>query len=96
MMAEIGKRSGVATLFGFKVHGFAAWWLWRTFYLANLPTKQKKLKVMVDWTMDLLFKPDVAMIKRFVKDEEENNENLEEYNNNIRKDNKDNIKEIRS
>ena len=46
--------------------------------------------------MDLLFKPDVAMIKRFVKEKEENNENLEEYNNNIRKDNKDNIKEIRS
>jgi NADH dehydrogenase len=95
MMAEIGKRSGVATLFGFKVHGFAAWWLWRTFYLANLPTKQKKLKVMVDWTMDLLFKPDVAMIKRFAKEKEEDNASLEEYDN-IRKDNKDSIKEIRS
>lgn len=31
MMAEIGKRMGVATIFGFKVHGFVAWWLWRTF-----------------------------------------------------------------
>jgi NADH:ubiquinone reductase (H+-translocating) len=30
MMAEIGKRTGVATLFGMKVRGFAAWWLWRT------------------------------------------------------------------
>jgi NADH:ubiquinone reductase (H+-translocating) len=40
-MAEIGKRTGVATLFGFKVHGFVAWWLWRTFYLANLPTIKK-------------------------------------------------------
>ena len=54
----------VATLFGFKVHGFIAWWLWRTFHLANLPTFQKKVKVMLDWTMDLFFKPDVAMIKR--------------------------------
>lgn len=94
MMAEIGKKTGVATLFGFKIHGFAAWWLWRTFYLANLPTNQKKLKVMADWTMDLLFKPDVAMIKRFAK-EKENNASLEEYDN-IRKDNKDSIKEIRS
>ena len=64
MMAEIGKRTGVATLFGFKVHGFIAWWLWPTFYLVNLPTFQKKVKVMLDWTMDLFFKPDVAMIKR--------------------------------
>lgn len=67
MMAEIGKRLGVASVFGFKVHGFVAWWLWRTFYLSNLPTAKKKLKVMSDWTMDLIFKPDVAMIKRFVK-----------------------------
>jgi NADH dehydrogenase len=64
MMAEIGKRTGVATLFGFKVHGFIAWWLWRTFYLSNLPTIKKKLKVISDWTMDLFFKPDVAMVKR--------------------------------
>jgi NADH dehydrogenase len=64
MMAEIGKRTGVATLFGFKVHGFLAWWIWRTYYLSNLPTLKKKLKVMGDWTMDLIYKPDVAMIKR--------------------------------
>jgi NADH dehydrogenase len=64
MMAEIGKRTGVATIFGTKIHGFAAWWLWRTYYLGNLPTISKKLKVMGDWTSDLMFKPDVAMIKR--------------------------------
>ena len=63
-MAEIGKRTGVATLFGKKVRGFAAWWLWRTYYLTQLPTTNKKLKVMGDWTSDLIFKPDVAMIKR--------------------------------
>jgi len=48
----------------FKIHGFAAWWLWRTYYLAKLPTAKKKLKVMRDSTSDLIFKPDVAMIKR--------------------------------
>jgi NADH:ubiquinone reductase (H+-translocating) len=71
MMAEIGKRAGVAELFGFKTHGFFAWWLWRTFYLANLPTIEKKLKVMDDWTMDLVFKADVSMIKRFEKQRHE-------------------------
>jgi NADH:ubiquinone reductase (H+-translocating) len=68
MMAEIGKRTGVAKLFGFKVYGFVAWWLWRTFYLSNLPTIKKKLKVMGDWTMDLVYKPDVAMIKSYEGD----------------------------
>ena len=63
-MAEIGRKTGVATVFGFKLYGFVAWWLWRTFYLAKLPTIKKKLKVMGDWTSDLVFKPDIAMIKR--------------------------------
>ena len=67
MMAEIGRRDGVASLFGLKLHGFLAWWMWRTFYWGRLPTKGKKLKVIFDWTMDLFFKPDVAMIKRIKK-----------------------------
>ncbi len=63
MMAQIGKRSGVAILFGkIKLHGIFAWWLWRSYYLANLPTMKKKLKVIGDWTSDLLFKPDVSQI----------------------------------
>lgn len=60
MMAEIGRRDGVATIFGIKLHGFLAWWLWRTYYLSNLPTRSKRLKVVLDWTMDLFFKPDVS------------------------------------
>ena len=64
MMAEIGRRVGVAILFDrIKLHGFVAWWLWRTYYLANLPTANKKLKVLGDWTSDLIFKPDISMIK---------------------------------
>ena len=63
MMAEIGKRTGVAILFGkIKLHGFSAWWLWRSYYLLNLPSYRKKLKVMGDWTFDLIFKPDVSQI----------------------------------
>jgi NADH dehydrogenase len=70
MMAEIGKRTGVATHFGFKVHGILAWWIWRTYYLSNLPTINKKLRVMSDWISDLLFKPDVTMVKRRVKEQD--------------------------
>jgi NADH dehydrogenase len=68
-MAEIGKRTGVGDLLGLKVHGFAAWWIWRTYYLANLPTVEKKVRVMVDWTIDLFFKRDVTKLKMFVAEE---------------------------
>lgn len=65
LMAEIGKRTGVAKVFGFKLHGFVAWWLWRTYYLKNLPTFRKKVRVMTDWIVDLFYKRDVTMIKRY-------------------------------
>jgi NADH dehydrogenase len=73
MMAEIGKRAGVAELFGFKIHGFIAWWLWHSFYLSNLTTIKKKLKVMGDWTADLLFKPGISMVKGYMVGEKQGN-----------------------
>src|SRR5215831_12305960 len=63
MMALIGQRNGVGILFGHKVHGFTAWWLWRSYYLGNLPTLEKKLRVSVDWFIDLFFKRDVTRLK---------------------------------
>jgi NADH:ubiquinone reductase (H+-translocating) len=54
-LATIGRRTGVARVFGIKFSGFIAWWLWRSVYLAKLPRLAKKLRVMVDWTLDLFF-----------------------------------------
>jgi NADH:ubiquinone reductase (H+-translocating) len=68
IMAKIGKRTGVAEMLGFELSGFAAWWLWRMFYLIRLPTTKKKLRVMVDWAIDLFFKRDVTMVKRFAEE----------------------------
>ncbi|MGC2682760.1 MAG: FAD-dependent oxidoreductase [Candidatus Nitrosopolaris sp.] len=48
MMASIGKRTGVGNLVGIQVQGFLAWWIWRSYYLANLPTLHKKARVLVD------------------------------------------------
>jgi len=63
VMTLIGKRNGVGIIFGHKVHGFVAWWFWRSYYLTNLPTVEKKLRVSVDWMIDLFFKRDVTRLK---------------------------------
>jgi NADH dehydrogenase FAD-containing subunit len=68
MMASIGKRNGVGAILGLEVQGFIAWWIWRMYYLANLPTLQKKLRVMADWTLDIFFKRDVTMLKTILED----------------------------
>ena len=55
LLASIGRRTGVARIFGFNFSGFFAWWLWRTVYLSKLPGLDKKIRVAFDWTLDLLF-----------------------------------------
>jgi NADH dehydrogenase len=59
-LAAIGRRTGVARVFGFNFSGFVAWWLWRTVYLGKLPRLEKKLRVAIDWTLDLVFKKDLV------------------------------------
>ena len=59
-LASIGKRSGVANILGINFSGFIAWWLWRTVYLSKLPRFEKKLRVALDWTLDLVFSKDIV------------------------------------
>jgi NADH dehydrogenase len=55
MLASLGHHTGVAKLCGMKFSGFIAWWMWRSVYLAKLPRLAKKLRVAMDWTLDLFF-----------------------------------------
>jgi NADH dehydrogenase len=59
-LAAIGKRTGVANILGVNFSGFIAWWLWRTIYLSKLPRLEKKCRVMMDWTLDLMFSKDLV------------------------------------
>jgi NADH dehydrogenase len=59
-LAAIGRRSGVASILGFRFSGILAWILWRTIYLAKLPRIEKKLRVAFDWTVDLFFSKDLV------------------------------------
>jgi len=59
-LAAIGRRAGVAKILGFKFSGFIAWFLWRTIYLSKLPRFEKKLRVALDWTLDLFFSKDLV------------------------------------
>jgi NADH dehydrogenase len=64
-LAAIGRRSGVAHIMGINFSGFIAWWLWRTIYLSKLPRFEKKLRVALDWTLDLLFTKDLVQFQTF-------------------------------
>jgi len=61
-LVAIGRRTGVANIFGVNFSGFIAWWLWRTIYLSKLPRLEKKIRVALGWTLDLLFTKDLVQL----------------------------------
>jgi NADH dehydrogenase len=61
-LASIGRRAGVASILGINISGFLAWWMWRTIYLSKLPRLEKKLRVALDWTLDLMFSKDLCRL----------------------------------
>ena len=58
-MATIGHHKGVCSILGFRFSGLFAWWLTRTIHLLKLPGLDRKLRVVIDWTFELFFPPDL-------------------------------------
>jgi NADH dehydrogenase len=59
-LATIGRRTGVARMFGLKFSGIVGWALWRTVYLTKLAGVEKKLRVGLQWALDLVFERDLG------------------------------------
>ena len=61
ILVALGHRTAVAEIRGIRFSGFAAWFLWRSIYLAKLPGIERKLRVSADWFMDLVFPRDIVV-----------------------------------
>ena len=61
-MASLGLYQGVAQIMGVKVKGFPAWFLHRTYHMSKVPTLRRKVEVVSDWSLALLFKRDVTSL----------------------------------
>jgi NADH dehydrogenase len=61
-MAALGHSQGVAQLFGVRVTGFLAWWIRRTYYLFQMPRWDRRIRMVLDWTVALFFRPDITRI----------------------------------
>jgi NADH dehydrogenase len=59
-LATIGRRTGVARIFGFKFSGVGGWLLWRTVYVLKLSRIEKKLRVGLQWALDVVFERDLG------------------------------------
>ena len=68
-MAAIGHRKGVADLLGIPLWGLPAWLLWRAYYLSQMPTFGRKLRIFVEWTWGMFFPTDITHL-RFTRSHE--------------------------
>ena len=63
-LASLGRYRGAGSVYGFNLRGFAAWWVWRTYYLLQMPRHGSgaQLRIIIDWTVALFFKNDIVRL----------------------------------
>jgi NADH dehydrogenase len=61
-VASLGLHKGVAQVYGIKLRGFPAWMMHRTYHVSRVPTLNRKVRVILDWTLALFFSRDVVSL----------------------------------
>jgi hypothetical protein len=61
-MGSLGPGKGFGQLLGVRMHGLPAYLLRRTYYLLQTPGWGRRLRIMIDWTFALLFRPDIVKV----------------------------------
>ena len=62
MMGSLGRGDAFGQLLKIRVHGFLAWFVRRTYYLLQMPGWGRRLRIMINWTGALLFRPDIVKV----------------------------------
>ena len=61
-VAGLGLFKGVANVYGIKLKGPIAWFMHRTYHVSRVPTLNRKIRVIVDWTLALFFKREIVSL----------------------------------
>ncbi len=61
-VASLGLHQGVAQVYGIKLKGWPAWFMHRTYHMSRMPTLNKKIRVVLDWTLALFFRREVVSL----------------------------------
>jgi NADH:ubiquinone reductase (H+-translocating) len=61
-VASLGLYRGVAEIYGIKLRGLPAWFMHRTYHVSRVPTFNRKIRVLADWTGALFFRREVVSL----------------------------------
>ncbi|MEX0913332.1 MAG: NAD(P)/FAD-dependent oxidoreductase, partial [Demequina sp.] len=64
MVASLGLNKGVANILGVKLRGWPAWFMHRTYHMAQIPTMNRKARIVLDWTAAVFFRRDLVSMGR--------------------------------
>ncbi|CAO5181309.1 NADH:quinone reductase (non-electrogenic) [Frankia sp. AiPs1] len=64
-VASLGLHKGVAEVYGVRLRGWPAWLMHRTYHLSRVPTVNRKVRVMADWTLALFFRREIVSLGSF-------------------------------
>jgi NADH:ubiquinone reductase (H+-translocating) len=64
-VASLGLYKGVAEIYGIKLRGLPAWFAHRTYHVARVPTLNRKVRVLTDWTIALFFRREIVSLGAF-------------------------------
>ena len=59
-LCVVGHHTACAEIKGLRFSGLLAWMMWRAVYLSKLPGPERKVRVLVDWNIELFFPRDIA------------------------------------
>jgi NADH dehydrogenase len=64
-VASLGLHKGVAEIYGVKLRGLPAWFMHRTYHMTRMPTTNRKVRVVADWTLALFFSREIVSLGAF-------------------------------
>ncbi len=59
-VASLGLHKGVAQVYGVKLRGWPAWFMHRTYHMSRVPTINRKVRVVADWSLGLFFRREIV------------------------------------
>jgi len=61
-VASLGLYKGVAEIYGIRLKGYLAWFMHRTYHVSRMPTINRKVRIVADWTLALLFRREIVSL----------------------------------
>ena len=61
-IASLGLYKGIAHVYGVKVKGFPAWFMHRSYHMSRIPSYNRKVRVIADWTLAFMLRRETVAL----------------------------------